>query len=237
MHLAILVTNTDESAFADRHTKDGEKFTALIHEVRPDWKLSVFEVKDGEFPEDAANFDGLIVTGSPASVHDEAAWIDRLKVLLVDAHASGQSIFGACFGHQAIAEALGGEVGDNPTGWELGTIQAKRISTPSWETHLPETLNLYAAHNEQVLRLPKDAQVIHEREGCRYAGYRIGNQIYSTQYHPEMEHYFIEDLTEDMSAKVPKEVIDRSRKSLNTRSHYTKFAESIARFFEQANNN
>ena len=237
MHLAILVTNTDESAFADRHTKDGEKFTALIRAVRPEWELSVFEVKDGEFPKDPGAFDGLIVTGSPASVHDEAAWIDRLKVLLAEAYASGQSIFGACFGHQAIAEALGGEVGENPSGWELGTIQAMRISTPPWEAHLPKILHMYAAHHEQVLKLPRDAVAIHERKDCRYAGYRIGDRVYSTQYHPEMEHHFIQDLTEEMKEQVPENVIDRSRSSLATHSHYTEFAESIARFFEQANNN
>ena len=79
MHLAILMTNTDESAFAQAHPKDGEKFAALIHAVRPDWSCDVFAVKDGVFPDDLAAFDGVMVTGSPASVHDDEPWIGRLR--------------------------------------------------------------------------------------------------------------------------------------------------------------
>ena len=58
MHLAVLMTNTDESDFAQRHPKDGEKFKALIQSVRPDWTVSSFHVKDGVFPDDILAFDG-----------------------------------------------------------------------------------------------------------------------------------------------------------------------------------
>ena len=68
MHIAILVTNTDHSAFADRHPKDGEKFTQFMHSVRPDWQMSVYQVESGAFPDSLAPFDGLIITGSPASL-------------------------------------------------------------------------------------------------------------------------------------------------------------------------
>lgn len=234
MHIAILVTNTDESEFADHHPKDREKFTTLIHAVRPEWELSVFEVKDDKFPHDIAPFDGLIITGSPASIHENANWIDRLRSLIIEAHQAGQKMFGACFGHQAIAEALGGAVGENPTGWVLGTVEAERVARTEWETHLPDKINLYAAHHEQVLRLPEGAQVIHRQETCQNAGFRIGNSVYATQYHPEMKHEFVIALTEEMKGSVPDEVIESSYKSLAVRSEYLEFAESIARFFEHS---
>ena len=68
MHLALLMTNTDESDFAQDHPRDGEKFTTLVHLVRPDWRVEVFNVKDGVFPGDITDFDGVMITGSPSSV-------------------------------------------------------------------------------------------------------------------------------------------------------------------------
>ncbi len=232
MHLAILVTNTDESSFADRHPKDGEKFSRLIHAVRQDWKLSVFQVKNDQFPDMLDPYDGLILTGSPASVHDGNEWIDRLRLLVIKAHQIGQPIFGACFGHQVIAEALGAKVGDNPSGWVLGTVETSRVSIPEWEADLPDKLSFYAAHHEQVLNLPDGAELIHQAPTCRIAGFRVGNQIYTTQYHPEMEHEFITALTHELSGELPDDVIAASTHSLAARSHYLEFAESIARFFE-----
>ncbi|MEP1209281.1 MAG: type 1 glutamine amidotransferase [Rhizobiaceae bacterium] len=203
-----------------------------MHAVRPDWKLSVFEVKDDEFPDSLALYDGLILTGSPASVHDGEDWIDRLKKLAVEAYETRQPMFGACFGHQAIAEALGGHVGENPTGWVLGTVEAELVAKPEWEQELPDRLNFYAAHHEQVLSLPNNAKLIHQQKACKIAGFRIGNDVYTTQYHPEMTHEFVAALTEEISNDLPEEVIREATDSLANKSHYLEFAESIARFFE-----
>ena len=100
MKIAILMTNTDESDFAARHPKDGKKFTDFIQLVRPEWEPVVFSVKDGDFPSDIAEFDGFIITGSPASVGDDADWIQRLMSLIREIHVNKIPMFGACFGHQ-----------------------------------------------------------------------------------------------------------------------------------------
>lgn len=116
MHIAILMANTDESEFAQRHPKDGKKFARLIGPLRPDWRFTTIAVKDGEFPADLSGYDGFIITGSPASVHDEEPWVHRLMQVIRDIRAADLPLFGACFGHQAIAKALGGRVGKNPGG-------------------------------------------------------------------------------------------------------------------------
>ena len=82
MHIALLMTNTDESEFAQARPKDGEKFTTMIHSVRPDWQVTVFPVKDGVFPDLGARFDGWLIGGSPASVHDDDAWVTDLFALI-----------------------------------------------------------------------------------------------------------------------------------------------------------
>ena len=148
MHIAVLMANTDDSAFAQAHPGDGSKFETLLHGLRPDWRVSVYAVKDGKFPAMDAVYDGWIITGSPASVHDSNAWVRQLEALIRRLVAEEQPLFGACFGHQAIAKALGGVVGDNPGGWVFGLVETVMEGVP---------MRLYAAHREQVLGLPEGA--------------------------------------------------------------------------------
>jgi GMP synthase-like glutamine amidotransferase len=234
MHLAILMTNTDESAFAQRHPKDGEKFTALIHSVRPDWTCDVFSVKDGVFPDDLSAFDGVIVTGSPASVHDGEPWIDRLLETIRDIVKRQIPLFGACFGHQAIALALGGKVEKNPGGWVFGLTKADVVDPAPWMEPLGEGLAQYGAHIEQVTELPECARVLIGSAACPASGFAIADRVYTTQNHPEMSPDFIAALVEEYAEKLPSGVIEAARASLAEKADYREFAESIARFFEQA---
>lgn len=234
MHLAILMTNTDESAFAQAHPKDGEKFTDLVRLVRPDWTTKVFPVKDGIFPDDLARFDGVIITGSPASVNSGAEWTERLFALIRDMVQSGVPIFGACFGHQALAMALGGTVGANPGGLVHGLTRNEMLVRPAWAQDLPDVVRLYGSHGEQVIALPEGAKVLSRSEGCPVSGFAIGEKVYTTQHHPEMSADFIAALTEEMAGQMGPERLAKARISLKEPSDMTVFAESIARFFEMA---
>lgn len=157
MHLATLMTNTDESPFAQARPRDGAKFTEMVQGARPDWTTEVFAVKDGVFPDDLSRFDGAIITGSPASVRGDAPWIARLLDLIREMHGRRLPMFGACFGHQAIALALGGQVGPNPGGWVHGLIRNDLLARPAWTKDLPDPLLLYASHTEQATALPEGA--------------------------------------------------------------------------------
>ncbi len=234
MQLAILMTNTDESDFARAHPKDGEKFTTMIRSVRPGWGTTVFAVKDGAFPRAMAGFDGAIITGSPASVNGSAPWIARLLGLIRQMHAARLPVFGACFGHQAIAVALGGVVGPNPGGWVHGRIRNRILFRTGWMGALPDPLHLYGSHREQVAVPPEKAVPLMQSEGCDVAGMAIGRHIYTTQHHPEMTPAFIAALTGEMAADLGPEITRRARASLRAGpADAAPFAESIARFFEQ----
>jgi len=234
VHLAILMANTDESAFAQRHPKDGEKFSAFIHGVRPDWTLDVFAVKDGVFPDNLSAHDGFIVTGSPASVHDGEPWIGRLLALIRDIVERGIPLFGACFGHQAIALALGGKVEENPDGWVFGLTHADVVDPAPWMDPLGESLAQYGAHIEQVTEPPAGARVLVGSAACPVGGFAIGGRVYTTQNHPEMTPDFAAALVEEYASKMDADVIGRARASLAETADYLEFAETVARFFEQA---
>ena len=226
------MANTDVSDFAGRHPKDGEKFTQLIRGVRPDWHCDVFDVVQSVFPETLENYDGFMITGSPASVHDGSEWIEKLEKCVRDIRERNIPLFGACFGHQIIAKALGGTVWKNPDGFVLGTVISENITDVPWAGQLPDMFPLYAAHSEQVTGLPDGAIVVAKSTTCPNAGYVIGKSTYTTQYHPEMTPHFIEALTLHLSNKFDSDVIKAAQVSLITKVDRNVFAESVAQFFE-----
>jgi GMP synthase-like glutamine amidotransferase len=234
VHLAILMTNTDESDFAQAHPKDGEKFADLVRLVRPDWTVEVFAVKDGVFPDDLSRCDGVMITGSPASVRSDSPWVARLLDLIRHLAAQDIPMFGACFGHQAIALALGGTIGNNPGGLVHGLTFNEIVARPEWAQDLPDVIRLYGSHEEQVTQLPQGAVVLSRAEGCDVTGFAIGRTVYTTQHHPEMTAEFILALTDEIAADIPPEVEHRARQSLAEPADTHAFAETVARFFEQA---
>lgn len=223
MHIAILMANTDESDFAQRHPKDGEKFSCLLSPLRPGWRFTTISVKDGEFPADLSDYDGFIITGSPASVHDDQPWVHRLMQVIRDIRATGQPLFGACFGHQAIAKALGGRVEKNPGGWVFGLAETEMEG---------EQIRLYAAHIEQVTRLPEGAEALGGNADCPLGAYRIGSRMLTTQYHPEIQPDFAAALVEEYRDKLPAEVAERAAASLVQEAETGWMARRIVAFFE-----
>jgi len=225
MHLAILMANTDESEFASHHPKDGEKFTQFLAPLRPDWRFTVFAVKDGEFPEGLEGFDGFIITGSPASVHDPEPWVEHLMALIRQIRTDDRPIFGACFGHQAIAKALGGVVAKNPGGWVFGLSETQMEG---------EQIRLYAAHNEQVTTLPEGAEALGGNTECPIGAYRIGPRVLTTQYHPEITPSFAAALVAEYASKLPPDVAARAKASLGQEAEMGRIAARVVRFFEEA---
>ena len=232
MHLAILVTNTDTSHFAAQHPLDGEKFTRLIHLVRPDWSTTVFQTHQGQFPSDITAFDGAMITGSPASTRSGLPWIAPLLTLIQQMHEIRFPLFGACFGHQAIALALEGAVAKNPNGWVHGLISNQSCANLPWAQQLETEFRLYGSHSEYVSKLPQQAQEWATSTGLN-AGFSIGRQIWTSQHHPEMSPDFIAALTEEMRTELGPDLYSQAKASLAILADQTAFAECLACFFEQ----
>lgn len=234
MHITILDTNTDSSAFAQRHQSELEKFQTLLTPLAPEWRYRSFRVCDDQFPEDLSGSDGLILTGSPASVNSDAPWVARLQALIRDAAAQDIPMFGACFGHQAIATALSGAVGYNPQGWVLGVAQTTATAPAEWMQTTTLSPRLHAAHKEQVTTLPSGARILGTARDVAVGHMAIGNRIFSTQYHPEITHDFMCELIEEMTGEVDAQVLETARASMELRAQNTVIADWIVRFFDQA---
>ncbi len=232
MHIGILVTNTDDSAFAKQRPDDGEKFKALLQPLRPDWKFNAVQVKDSVFPSCVDDFDGYVITGSPASANGPEAWVATLMDFIRKIDVAKTPTVGVCFGHQAIALALGGTVSKNPKGWGFGIADTHFTHTEKWMVPKLDTISLYAAHNEQVTILPKDAIVLGGSDFCPVGSYRIDNHIFTTEYHPEMTPEFVLDLSYAFEKYIGHDVAENARKQFKSPAQGKIFAEWMVRFLE-----
>lgn len=131
---------------------------------------------------------GVIVTGSGAMVTDHAPWIESAAEWLRRCRQQRVPVLGICFGHQLLAYAFGGEVGENPNGVEVGTVTIELTggaSADSLFADLPERFPAQASHRQSVLTLPADALHLASSERDPNHGFVIDEHLWGVQFHPE----------------------------------------------------
>lgn len=234
MKIAILLTDIDVSDFANQFPDDVQKVVSLMQPVVPDWSFRGYPVRDGIFPADILSYDGLIITGSPASVHDDRPWIGTLLELIRKAHRARLATVGICFGHQAIALALGGEVGRNPRGWGLGTVTTEFLVQKPWMKPRLQTIRFWRWHNEVVTRLPEGAEILGRDPLADISAFGIGRHILATQHHPEITEDYMRAMLDQLEGEVDHAVLDGARRTSDLGAEGNLFALWMARFFEQA---
>jgi len=139
----------------------------------------------------AADGAAFIVTGSSSSVTERAPWMLRAEAYLRELAAAEAAVFGICFGHQLLAQALGGEVTKNPRGREIGTVQVARDPAthdddPLFEG-IPHAFAVNATHVDTVARLPPGARVLASTRLEPTAAFAVGPRIRAVQFHPEID--------------------------------------------------
>lgn len=170
-----------------------------------------FDVHLGQYPnlEDA---DAWLVSGSRHGAYEDHEWIPPLEDHLRAAFAAKQPIIGVCFGHQILAQALGGTVEKFSGGWSMGQVNYT-LDGP-FEGVVHTRANLLAFHQDQVTELPPGATVVGRTDHCRYAAIRYGQQALSIQPHPEFNDAFVEDLLAERGHLFPIDKVTQARASL-----------------------
>jgi GMP synthase (glutamine-hydrolysing) len=155
-------------------------------------RMQVVRVDEGQplpFPHEVA---GAVITGSAAMVTDRAGWSEYTAEWIRGGLDAGLPLFGVCYGHQLMADALGGTVGWLPAGREIGTRTVTRTARAGchWLDGLPTSFPAHTTHRQSVLEPPRGAEVMAASELDPHQVLRYGTHAISTQFHPEftVEH-------------------------------------------------
>jgi GMP synthase-like glutamine amidotransferase len=207
--IAVLETGRPPSALGADHGDYPSMFADLLGDG---FQTQRFDVQAGELPDPKA-FDGVIVTGSAAGVYEDHAWIPPLMDWIADARGRTRLV-GVCFGHQAMAQALGGRVEKSERGWGVGLHRYQVVEDEPWMTPAATEVSLSASHQDQVVVKPGDARVLMRSAFTPYAGLAWGDDAISFQPHPEFTRAFTGDLVEGRRGRIDDAVVDAAMDSL-----------------------
>ena len=181
-----------------------------------------YRVVEGVFPADVTDCDGWLITGSRHGVYEAHPWIAPLEQFIRGSFAAHVPMVGICFGHQIIAQAMGGKVEQFAGGWAVGAQDYDFGGT---------TLTLNAWHRDQVVTLPKGAQVVASNDFCANAAL-LYDHAFTVQAHPEFRPDFIDGLMKTRGkGLVPDDLMAAATTRLTRPLQDQTMADQIAAFF------
>jgi GMP synthase (glutamine-hydrolysing) len=133
---------------------------------------------------------GVVITGSHAMVTERQPWSERVAAWLPGLIERGIPTLGICYGHQLLAHALGGEVGDNPNGREFGTVTVDLAAEAADDPllgGLPSRLPVQVCHTQSALRLPAGARRLAQGSRDANQAFVVGEAAWGVQFHPEFD--------------------------------------------------
>lgn len=196
-------------------------------------RIDVFRQQPLPPPETLA---GIVITGSPAMVSDRPDWSERTAQWLQQAVKTDIPVLGVCYGHQLLAQALGGRAGLNPAGRQIGTVNAQLIDIAKYDPllgHLPNRFAAQTSHSEVVLELPADAIRLATSPLDDNFAIRFAENAWGIQFHPEFSapvtseyiRYRADAIREE--GLNPEQLLERIRDTKEATSVLNKFTELV----------
>lgn len=198
-------------------------YSKLLTDQGFDW--SVWPVVDDVFPPDIEAADGWLISGSKYGAYDALPWIAKLEALIREIYAAKKPLVGICFGHQIIAQALGGKVEKFGGGWAVGR------HAYDWNG---QEVVLNAWHQDQVVETPQGCEVVGRSPFCRYAALVYPGGAFTVQAHPEFDSGIIDQLI-NVRGKglVPDVLLHKASAELHQPTDEDRLAREIGAFFKE----
>ncbi len=211
MKVALLVCDHVAEQFVGKH---GD-YPFMFNQLLPELKLEPWFVCDGSFPS-IADYDAFVCTGSKASVYDNIEWIHRLKAFTKEIYDSGKRFVGVCYGHQMMAEALGGKVERAEVGYLIGVHKFSIKEKPFWMKEVPDSYNILMLCQDQVVKLPPASKVLASSPDCQVGMFTVGDTFLGMQGHPEFSPEYDRDVFISRVERIGKEKVQEALLSLNS---------------------
>ncbi|SFG48923.1 GMP synthase (glutamine-hydrolysing) [Palleronia marisminoris] len=218
MRIGLLQCGAILEPLAKQHGDYPQLYAQL---VGPGFDWSVFRVFEGDVPDDPELCDGWLVSGSRHGAYEGHDWIEPLEALIRDIHGR-RPLVGICFGHQVVAQALGGQVEKFAGGWSVGR------RAYDWQG---EIVHLNAWHQDQVIRPPEGFETIMTNDFTTHAGLSCGKTL-TIQPHPEFDAGFIAGLMDQVGrGTVPEPLLAEAEATLPQPTDNAMTGARLATFF------
>jgi GMP synthase-like glutamine amidotransferase len=191
MRVTILETGRAPGRLSEDFPRYPEMFVSLLSKADESLAFESVALLDGETLPDPAGVEAAVITGSPFGVYDSTPWMHRLRDFVRRAFASGTPMVGICFGHQVIADAMGGHVRKSEKGWGVGRHTYQILERRPWMSHAGSSLSLSVSHQDQVISPPKGAVTLARSAHTEHAMIVYEEApVMSVQGHPEFGDAF-----------------------------------------------
>ncbi len=234
MKLGILESDRLEKSLREKYGSYSEMFQKLLSSVDDQLVFESYKVIQLEYPENIDDCDAYLITGSKSSPYENKTWIKALENYVVKLHTHQKKLIGICFGHQLIAQALGGLVENSPKGWGVGRASRKLYQSKPWMGKTEKKYTILVSHQDQVTRLPLHAERIAGNAFCPNASFQMGNHILTFQGHPEFQVSYLRQLIKGRRKVIGSSRVDHALKSLEEKTDHWQIAQWIVGFLKTA---
>lgn len=230
MKIGILKTDAVRSEWVPDYGEYPDMFIALLGALDESLKFSVYDVEQDQYPADIDEVDAYIITGSKSSVYEEKTWIADLMSFVRELHSRHKKIVGICFGHQLVAQALGGRVEKSSKGWGVGLHTHRFEQQAEWHDGQSAEFDILVSHQDQVITNAEGATVLAGSEFCENAVCQIGDHILTFQGHPEFVPAYSREIMEYRRELIGEEVYQQGLASLQQAPESERIARWILNF-------
>lgn len=197
-----------------------------------DADLGEYHVIDGQLPP-SFDFDAFVVTGSRCSVYWDEEWIRSTKQWIREALDRDVPALGICFGHQLLADVLGGQV--EPMGeYEIGYRTVRRVGDPPIFDGLDDEFLVFTTHSDAVTELPPGADLTAENEYGIH-GFQEG-EVFGVQAHPEYDVRTAESVTKGKDLpddRIQRVLADVTEENYRRACHAKRIFENFTRYVRE----
>ncbi len=225
MKIGILQTGFVPEPLVKKHGEYSSMFERLLD--GNGFTFETFVVANNQFPQSIHSCDAWLITGSAHGAYEDHAYIPVLEDFIRASYKANVPIAGICFGHQIMAQALGGKVEKYDGGWGVGRTIYKIKD---------KELAVHAMHQDQVVEKPADAEVIASTDFCKNAGLAYRGSAISFQPHPEFSVEYMRDLIlhKMTLGGMPEEQAKAAIEALKDETDSLDIAHQLSEFFMKA---